>query len=189
MDLWLIPIISAFVGWSTNVLAVKLLFWPLKERKIMGLKIQGIIPRRRKAIEKKVAEIVEDNFLKTKDIRETILNKDFEETLIEKVKTTLKKAVTSKVPSFMERTVNNIIENYVNNNKELIIKELISSVEESISNVNIKEIIIKNLEKIETPKLNEIIFKVLKKEFKFIELLGGLIGFAVGLLQLAIAKW
>ena len=65
----LIPIIGAIIGLITNWIAVKMLFHPRK--KIFG--IQGVIPKRKKDIAKRIGDvspiILPQSFDKIKDIR------------------------------------------------------------------------------------------------------------------------
>ena len=52
--------------------------------------------------------------------------------------------------------------------------------------VDVKEIVYQKVVDFSSDKLEEILFAIMKKEFKFIELLGGILGFIIGLIQLVI---
>jgi len=56
MNYWLIliPIISAFIGWFTNWIAIKMLFHPREPKKFLGLTLHGIFPKRQKVIAEKL---------------------------------------------------------------------------------------------------------------------------------------
>jgi len=68
-EIILIPIIGAIIGLITNWIAVKMLFHPRK--KIFG--IQGVIPKRKKDIAKRIGDvspiILPESFDKIKNIR------------------------------------------------------------------------------------------------------------------------
>ena len=53
MTIYLIPFISAFIGWFTNWIAIKMLFHPKEEKNILGIKIQGIFPKRQQQFAEK----------------------------------------------------------------------------------------------------------------------------------------
>ncbi|MFH1358869.1 MAG: DUF445 family protein, partial [archaeon] len=53
VKLMLIPIVGFLIGYFTNWIAIKMLFHPKK--KIFG--IQGILPKRKKILAKKIAEV------------------------------------------------------------------------------------------------------------------------------------
>ncbi|NPV27094.1 MAG: DUF445 family protein [Firmicutes bacterium] len=50
-----IPLISALIGWLTNVIAIRLLFRPVEPIKLplLNYELQGLIPRRQAEIAKK----------------------------------------------------------------------------------------------------------------------------------------
>lgn len=68
----LIPVfVGAIIGYCTNWLAIKMLFKPLEEKKILGIKIPftpGLIPKERYRIAKSVGEVVGENLLSREKI-------------------------------------------------------------------------------------------------------------------------
>ena len=52
-------IIGAVIGWITNILAIKLLFRPLRPYKIplLNYEIQGLLPKRKAEVPKKSSSI------------------------------------------------------------------------------------------------------------------------------------
>ena len=61
----IIPILGAFIGWSTNVLAIKLIFWPYEPVKIPLTKwqVHGVIPKRRREKAANIEVVEEQLFL------------------------------------------------------------------------------------------------------------------------------
>ena len=49
-----VPLISAMIGYLTNVVAIKMLFHPREPIRMLGLEIQGLLPRRQEAIANKI---------------------------------------------------------------------------------------------------------------------------------------
>src|SRR6266496_334031 len=74
MNYWLIliPLISAFIGWVTNWIAIKMLFHPRHPRKIIGITLQGIFPKRQKQFAEKLGRLVSTEFLSFTDIEQKI---------------------------------------------------------------------------------------------------------------------
>ena len=56
LKIWLMPAIGFVIGYFTNYIAIKMLFHPRK--KIFG--IQGVIPKRRRALASRIAGIAPD---------------------------------------------------------------------------------------------------------------------------------
>src|SRR3989338_4570246 len=50
------PIAGAIIGWFTNYVAIKMLFRPYRPVNLLGYKLQGLIPKRRKEIAAGIAK-------------------------------------------------------------------------------------------------------------------------------------
>ncbi|MFA7166939.1 MAG: DUF445 family protein, partial [Desulfoplanes sp.] len=73
------PVICAFIGWLTNYLAIKMLFHPRKPIRIFTLTIQGIFPKRQKALAANLAMMIQDNLISGKDVSGIIESPEFVE--------------------------------------------------------------------------------------------------------------
>ena len=72
---WLIlPLAGALIGWLANVLAVRLIFRPHRPRNVLGLRLQGLVPRRRAELAARIAETVEREFISAEDIRAALID-------------------------------------------------------------------------------------------------------------------
>ena len=58
MLLYLIPFISAFIGWITNWIAIKMLFHPKDPKRILGVTFHGIFPKRQQQFATKLGAVV-----------------------------------------------------------------------------------------------------------------------------------
>ncbi len=67
-SVYLIPLITTLVGWFTNVVAVKMLFYPKKPLPIIGL--QGLVPRRHEDLAKRISKMIAGELLSNKDLLE-----------------------------------------------------------------------------------------------------------------------
>ena len=76
MNYWLllIPVISAFIGWFTNWVAVKMLFHPKNPVKILGYTVQCIFPKRQEQFAQKLGKLVSEELLSFSDIEQKITN-------------------------------------------------------------------------------------------------------------------
>ncbi len=54
MLIYLIPFISAFIGYFTNWIAIKMLFHPKNPVTVLGITFQGIFPKRQKQFAQKL---------------------------------------------------------------------------------------------------------------------------------------
>ena len=54
--------------------------------------------------------------------------------------------------------------------------------------LDIEKIVIEKVNNFSSDKLEQILFSIMKKEFRFIEIIGAVLGFVIGLLQILLAK-
>jgi len=74
--------IGGIIGYSTNWIAIKMLFRPLNEVKVFGIKIPftpGVIPKQRKALGNSIGKTVENYLLTHESINETIGSVEFQQ--------------------------------------------------------------------------------------------------------------
>ena len=79
MNYWLliiIPLISAFIGWVTNWVAIKMFFIHGNQKKYLGITFHGIFPKRQQQFAEKLGKLVSAEFLSFDDIEEKISNPD-----------------------------------------------------------------------------------------------------------------
>lgn len=94
----IIPIIvGASIGYFTNWLAIKMLFRPLEEKRVLGVKVPftpGLIPKERKRIAKSIGEAVGMHLLTPEKITEVISS--------DETKLKLRSFINSKISSLKE---------------------------------------------------------------------------------------
>lgn len=78
MDIKMIltPIIGAAIGYSTNWLAIKMLFRPYTEKRILGMKVPftpGLIPKERERVASSIGEVIEEYLLTDRVIIDELL--------------------------------------------------------------------------------------------------------------------
>ncbi|WP_313758076.1 DUF445 family protein [Tissierella sp.] len=155
----LIPIIvGATIGYFTNWLAIKMLFRPHYERKIMGIKVPftpGLIPKERHRIAKSIGETVGVYLLSPETIIESLSNKKKDREIRLWLEDKVNKLKESH-QSIKEVLVNLLNENYYrfievieNNLKDIIISQIrgkhiksmiFNSIEDKVNNINSEEI-------------------------------------------------
>ncbi|KJR44011.1 membrane protein containing DUF445, transmembrane [Candidatus Magnetoovum chiemensis] len=191
--IWLIPVISAFIGWLTNFVAIRMLFRPHKAYKLGFISIQGLIPKRKEKIARKMAETVEGHLFSKEDITKVLAaNND----------NTFKDIISNKVDDLIQNKLfafNPMIAAFINDSikdkiKEVLVQELISTMpdialkietvlEEELS---IQDVVYEKINDFDFIKLEQIILSIASRELKAIELWGAALGFLIGCLQVLI---
>lgn len=82
------PIIGAIIGYSTNWIAVKMMFRPRKAIKIGKITLPftpGIIPKNRENIAQAISNTISNNLLTEQDLRKTLLSEEMKEKIKESI--------------------------------------------------------------------------------------------------------
>jgi len=190
IKLILLAMIGGLIGWITNKIAIKLMFRPLDPVKLplLNIRIQGLIPKRRKEIAEVIGNTVEQELLSLDDIIEKALEKHEVEKIKTILKVKIKSAVKEKLPSIIPDMFKNMILSYIDefidDSGEDMLKDLsdglINNIKESVSISNLVE---EKINSYDMLKIEDIVISIANKELKHIELLGGVLGFMIGILQ------
>lgn len=190
IQLLILACIGALIGWLTNIIAIKLIFRPLKPINIpvFNIKIQGLIPKRRNEIAVSVGKIVEEELVSAEEIIDKFIEQNNRKELISNIKNKINKLVNKNMPSFIPFIFKDKIIEFVNDiidkEAEKIVIEITEEVIHKATNkVKLSEIIEEKINNFELEKLEKIILKIAKQELKHIEILGGFIGFFIGVVQ------
>ncbi|HLV30697.1 MAG TPA: DUF445 family protein [Chitinispirillaceae bacterium] len=188
-----IPLISALIGWLTNFIAVKMIFRPRKEIRFLGIRIIGLLPKRKNDLAKKIADTVERELISHNDIKTIIQSEEFHLKTANVIKTRIDEFLCSKVYSsplltmFVSPDVTSRLTETVMVELEKEIPVVINSLFEAVeSKLDFKKVIEDKIQAFEMNKLESIVYSIASRELKAIEYLGGALGFVVGLIQLAI---
>ncbi len=189
-----LPFIAALIGWFTNYIAIKMLFHPRKEKKFLFLKFQGIFPKRQKELAKKLGEIVSTELFSAKDVQETLKDITASPTIKEVIEKNLESAIYQKLPEaipmiamFLSPQLVEKVKGALVSNIDQMLKDLVGEIGDKLENVlDVNGIVEKKVNDFSSDKLEEILFQIMKKEFKFVEIIGAILGFIIGLIQLAL---
>jgi uncharacterized membrane protein YheB (UPF0754 family) len=196
MNYWLliIPFISAFIGWITNWLAIKMLFHPKKPIYILGFTLQGIFPKRQQQFAEKLGKLVSNELLSFNDIQEKITNphnvKKLMPVIDEHLENFLRNKLAEQMPIISmfigDKTIQQL-KNVFAAELEALFPVIMNSYMKNLQqDLDLEKIVIEKVQSFSSDKLEDLLQAIMKKEFKFIELLGGVIGFILGLLQIGI---
>lgn len=189
--LFLIPVISAFIGWFTNWIAIKMLFHPKEPKKILGITIQGIFPKRQQQFAEKLGKLVSQELLSFDDIQQKLVHPDNIQQLMPVVEEHIDQFLRKKLSDEMPVISMFIGENTIQQLKGIFMKELESLFPVIMQRymghlqqeLDLEKIVTQKVAAFSSDKLEEILQSILSKEFRFVELIGAVLGFIIGLLQ------
>ena len=186
-----IPLISALIGYLTNVIAIKLLFWPVKPVNIAGFKIQGLLPKRQTEIAASLGILIEEQLLSLEDLFIQADTPLIRQQLTEKLVSTVLARMSAMLPRF---TPNRLVQAILDLTEKMIRQETPAVINEVLAdgkaylqeNIKIKSIIEEKIIDLDFLELEDIVKGVSTSEIRFIEVLGGILGLMIGLVQVLI---
>ncbi len=186
-----IPVISAFIGYLTNVVAIKLLFWPQKPINCVFFELFGLLPKRQAEIAVKVGELVEEQLLSPDDLIDKVNTPETQEKITEKlceiVRDRLYTVLPRILPQKLVQLIGDNLEKILYQEAPGLIEQLIESGQDHINNeIKIKTMVEDKINSLDLDELEKLVRGVSSTELKFIEILGGVLGFIIGLVQIAI---
>ncbi|MDD2220303.1 MAG: DUF445 family protein [Desulfoplanes sp.] len=185
------PVICAFIGWLTNYLAIKMLFHPRKPIRIFTLTIQGIFPKRQKALAANLAMMIQDNLISGKDVSGIIESPEFVEKFKGMVQSALEIFVREKLVGLHPMVGMFLNEEMMGKVSTLLAAQLDQAVPEFLqqgareveSRFDVRQLVQKKVEGFSMDQLELLLFSIMQNEFKFIELVGAVLGFIIGIFQ------
>ena len=194
IQLLVIPIISAFIGWFTNWVAIKMLFHPKEPKRILGITFHGIFPKRQKIFAEKLGKMISAEFLSFEDIEGKIANPQNLEKLMPMIEAHVDNFLRNKLSDEMpflslfigSKTIKSLKKTFMQELEILfpqIMKRYAGHLEEEL---DLEKIVIDKVSAFSTDKLEDILYQIMSKEFRFVEILGGVIGFLIGIVQVLI---
>jgi uncharacterized membrane protein YheB (UPF0754 family) len=196
MLVYTLPILAAITGWVTNYLAIKMLFHPKKKVKVLFLTIQGIFPKRQDLLAERLGKIVASELFSFNDIKErftsTSTAAEINKVLDEKLEDFLDSKLKTMMPMlamFLNSDAKARIKDTLHLEFQNILPDILNKYSEKLErDIDIEKIVSQKVAAFSSDKLEQILYSIMKKEFKFIEILGGVLGFLIGLIQLLLIK-
>ncbi|MBC7721586.1 MAG: DUF445 family protein [Pedobacter sp.] len=194
LGLILIPIISAFIGWFTNWIAIKMLFHPRQPKKILGITFQGIFPKNQKQFAAKLGKLVGEELLSFKDISTKITNPENVEKLMpvveEHIDHFLRVKLAEKMPVISmfigDKTIGELKGVFMEELKTLFPLLMQNYMTNLQQDLDLEQIVTQKVAAFSSDKLEDILNSIMSKEFRFVEIIGAVLGFIIGLLQIVI---
>ena len=192
--IYLLPVIAALIGWATNYLAIKMLFHPQQPKKILGLNLQGVFPKRQMQIAEKLGELVANELFSMKDVAQKIEDLSTQPEAMKEVGNRIEKTIRGKLMSAfpmlsmflsdeMIEKVTNLFKGELEDFLRASTQGLAEKMEESI---DVHSLVREKVQGFSSNKIEQLLIGFMEKEFRFIEKIGAIIGFFIGCIQVLI---
>jgi uncharacterized membrane protein YheB (UPF0754 family) len=199
MNYWLliIPFFSAFIGWFTNWIAIKMLFHPREPKRILGITFHGIFPKRQKQFAEKLGKLVSDEFLSFTDIEQKISDpqnlKKVMPMIESHVDDFLRTRLSDEMPVISmfigDKTITRLKTAFMKE-IEILFPQVMKQFARNLkTELDLEDIVIKKVSAFSSDKLEEILYQIMSKEFRFVEIIGAVIGFIIGIVQVVLTEF
>lgn len=193
----LIPLISAFIGWFTNWIAIKMLFHPKEPTRILGITFQGIFPKRQQQFATKLGKLVSDELLSFQDISSKITHPDNLKKVMPLIDQHIDQFLRTQLPEQMPIVSLFIGDSTIRELKSVFLVKLESLFPELMEKymhtmqdqLNLEAIVTEKVAGFSSDKMEQILMSIMQKEFRFVEIIGGILGFLIGLFQVFITSF
>jgi len=187
-------LVSAFTGWVTTWIAIKMLFHPRKPIKVLGFTIQGIFPKNQQLIAQKLGQVVSKEFLSFAEIEAKVTSPENLQQLKPEIEKHIDKFLKEKIGELFpmlsmfigDKTINQLKAAFLmelENLFPLLMKSYMAKLEKDL---DLEKIVTEKVAGFSSEKLEDILNQITKKEFKFLEIIGGIFGLLIGLVQVTI---
>ncbi|NBR36012.1 MAG: DUF445 family protein [Chitinophagales bacterium] len=199
MQYWqlLLILISGFIGWITNWIAIKMLFHPRKPITILGLTIQGIFPKNQSQFAQKLGKLVSGEFLSFQDIEQKISKPENLQKIMPLIETQidrfLKERLSEQLPMISmfvgDKTIARLKTTFLQEIETMLPPVMRSYAGQLKTELDLEAIITEKVATFSSDKLEELLYQIMAKEFRFVEWVGAVIGILIGIIQVLISSW
>ncbi len=200
--------IGGFIGWITNLLAVKALFHPHKNYRILGFDYQGLLPKRRGELANNLGNMVEGELINIPELIKKVKPEDvnpFIDKMVDDHRNNIQQAIFDYINNYLKSIkvplINIDVSKYVSTNtlvtkttdkvvellrekaKQAVPTVLTKAGNEVIKHISVHDIVKEKVDKMDLDKLEQMVNRIAEREMKMIEYLGGVLGILVGAIQ------
>ncbi|MCL6611944.1 MAG: DUF445 family protein [Peptococcaceae bacterium] len=187
-----LPLIGAVIGWLTNWVAVKLIFRPHRPVTILGYSIQGVVPKRRAELARSIGQVVERELISVDDLIGAVRSRETMDRISAAAAVSIKNRIMDRLPAFVPLSVKKAVSSVITDQIRMEIPAVITEMFDRFGvlmkeKVNFQSMVEEKVNNFSLDRLEQIILSVSARELKHIELLGGVLGFLIGLVQAGLA--
>ncbi|MGA1190923.1 MAG: DUF445 domain-containing protein [Bdellovibrionota bacterium] len=193
LPLLVLPLVGALIGWITNYVAVKMLFHPRTPKRLLFIQIQGVFPKRQRALAEKLGKIVSQELFSVDEVVSHIQEAAQSDEMLGLVSDHIEHVIRNRLPQVIpmiafvlnDDLIQTVKQTFVGELK-VFLKEITKKLSASVeSDLDVHQIVEEKVMNFSSDKLEEILFAIMKREFRFIEVVGAILGFLIGLVQIA----
>jgi len=168
-----------------------MLFRPRNPINLGFYQVQGLLPKRQKQIAASVGELVENELLSLADVLDKVNTPEVENLIINKVTAIVREKMgvllPKIIPGRLVQIITDVIEKILRQETPELIKQVMQEGSDYLRReIKVSKIVEDKINNYDLRQLEDMIKGVSITELTFIEILGGVLGFVIGLVQVAV---
>ena len=188
--------VGGFIGWVTNVLAIKALFHPREPVRAGGISFQGLLPKRQPELARNLGSIIEGELFSLDEVLKDFQPEDFDPLIreaVHKYRQDLEEAVRPKLEPFgAQFLLNPLLGGFEERAFNILRRQVPEIAEKAIRHlhrkVSVKDLVQAKIEAMDIMRLEDLINRIADREMKLIMRLGGVLGVVMGIAQYAVMQ-
>jgi uncharacterized membrane protein YheB (UPF0754 family) len=189
-----LPLTGGLIGWFTNWIAVQMLFRPVRPRRFLTWTIQGVIPRRRDDLIRRIAATVGRDLLCGRDLARAVADGvdwdgEVRRIIHHSLETNLERSTFGRIPLVRDlagAALGRFEESLVRAVTDRLREHGDGLVDRLGERIDVEELVRRKLEDFDHRRLEFLMRDIARHELRMIEVLGGVIGFAIGTVQILV---
>jgi uncharacterized membrane protein YheB (UPF0754 family) len=194
---WLLPILGVFVGWTTNLLGMWLIFDPPEPRRILGIKVQGLFLRRQDECADVYAKIIADDVITLERIGDFLMEGPRGDRTKQMIGTAMRPAIDKAAGPLRgavnvamgSRRYNNIKDSFALEAVDRTITPFRDAEFSAKQAIKIRTLIARRTKELPPRDFVEMMRSAIKEDEWMLYAHGAIMGLAGGFLHLAIFNW
>lgn len=193
LEMILLPVVGALIGWTTNVIAIKMIFRPRHPLRIpfTRMTIQGLLPRRKDELAAAIARAVENDLLPLDELVDHVASPKFKSAVAAALTAHARRRVREMLPGFLPRAFSKplarLIDELIERETDILTEQMESRLGDLVSrHLSLGQFVEDKLLSFDTERLESMVLSISHTELRYIEYFGAFVGFLVGLLQVGV---
>ncbi|MBE3583847.1 MAG: DUF445 family protein [Limnochordaceae bacterium] len=194
-SLLMMPVVGGLIGWGTNMIAIRMLFYPRRPWVVpfLGWRLQGLLPRHQEDFARALGEVVAEHLVRSQEIFDRIdvneLRTEMVQRLSEYVDDRLRSALPGFLPEGWRQAATAYVQEVVGREAgSLLSQTLPAMLKEAQARLDIAALVQEKVRAFDLQRLEDMVRSLSHRELRAIELWGLVLGVLVGILQAGVIR-
>ena len=192
MIIYSLPVIGALIGWIGACLALKMLFYPRTEKKLLFFSVQGLLPKKQPALARTLGRMIAAELFSMQDLTLQLKASATSDAAMTMVAQRLEEAINQKLPPalpmlamFLNDGVKGKIKGALLGHLQGMLGELTEMLSATLEqDLDVEAFVEKKVAALPVDRIEEILTSTMQQELKHVEMMGGALGFVIGVVHL-----